>query len=358
MSGGDRRDWLELGRDLGFLQESAAAGLTWLPRGELVLHLLDLFWREATAAAGFAQVRSGGPDPLAAHLAVFAAGTRSWRELPFRLVSLGVTTSFDGGQAPADSLTCVAAPDQIPAVLAGVIRLAEDAVAAFGFEQLRYRLTDLDTDSGMPWRQALGALGRPAVADARGTAVDGAVLTIEVRDSRARWWPTSRFALAAGLSPTFATGSGERQTAVVVHGALLGDWQRWLAAVLEHGDGGLPLWLAPEQVRVLPVGPAGLPAARQLAEAGAKQGLRMAIEVEGALATRVKAAMLARVPCLAVVGAREAAAGVVAVRRRGSAASVAMAPATLLARVVREAARHGVGLDVTVPAAAAKENST
>lgn len=105
----------------------------------------------------------------------------------------------------------------------------------------------------------------------------------------------------------------------VLRGSLLAP-MRALALALEHLDGALPAWLAPEQVRVLPVG--GDPAAgRDLAAALARAGARVGVDAEGPLAGRVGAAAGARVPYLAFVGPREAADRAVRVRARGGSAS-------------------------------------
>lgn len=167
--------------------------------------------------------------------------------------------------------------------------------------------------------------GDPALAASLGARVRAArVTSLEARavDRLGRSWQVLRL-----------TSTGD-----VLRGALLGGAPRALALVLEHLDGALPPWLAPEQVRVLPIGRAS---ADGLVAALAAAGVPATIALNGPLGSRVGAAAAARVPYLAFVGDDEAALGAVRVRARGGAASARVTQAELVAhlRDDREARR-------------------
>ncbi len=107
----------------------------------------------------------------------------------------------------------------------------------------------------------------------------------------------------------------------MIHRAIYGTLERFIGNLIEHFAGAFPLWIAPEQVRVVPISDAQLPAARELA-AGLKQaGLRVHVDERNeTLNYRIRDAEVHKVPYMAVVGQREADAGTVAVRARGTGA--------------------------------------
>ena len=103
----------------------------------------------------------------------------------------------------------------------------------------------------------------------------------------------------------------------MVHRALFGSFERFIGILLEHYDGAFPLWLAPEAVRVLPIGGADEAYAADVAAALIVAGVRADVCADGPLGGRIRDAEIARVPVMAVVGAREREAGAVCLRRRG-----------------------------------------
>jgi threonyl-tRNA synthetase len=123
-----------------------------------------------------------------------------------------------------------------------------------------------------------------------------------------------RFGLA------YVTAEGSEATPVMIHRAVLGSLERFIAILLEHTAGALPLWLAPEQVRVLPVSEKVEAWARRVTEACRAAGVRAEADLRNEkLNYKIREAQLAKIPVMAVVGEREAAASAVAPRRGGAA---------------------------------------
>jgi threonyl-tRNA synthetase len=148
-------------------------------------------------------------------------------------------------------------------------------------------------------------------------------IDIHVRDSLGRPWQTGTIQVDYQMPLRFGLAyqgpDGQLHTPVVVHRTILGTWERFLGVLLEHTAGRLPPWLAPMQVRVLPVTDRNAPAAVGLVEELRSQGLRAeAAGTEESLSKRVRSAEVERVPYVVVLGDKEVAEGTVALRVRGS----------------------------------------
>jgi threonyl-tRNA synthetase len=201
---------------------------------------------------------------------------------------------------------------------------------AFGFDQLEIAFSSRpeqragDEDA---WNRAeaallaaLGELDQPYVHQPGAGAFYGPKLEFALRDRHGRSWQcgTIQFdlVLPKRFGLTYVAASGAREHPVMLHRALYGSLERFLGIVLEQHGAQLPGWLAPVQVHVLPVSEAQLAAAQAFAAQLSERGLRSALSVEESLARRVAQAHAGAVPHVAVIGAREAAAGTVSLRER------------------------------------------
>ena len=110
----------------------------------------------------------------------------------------------------------------------------------------------------------------------------------------------------------------ERHRPTMLHRVLVGSMERFVGGLIEHYAGAFPLWLAPEQVRVLPVSERWLESAEELGNQLKEAGLRADVESRETLGYRIREAETLKIPYMAVVGEREAADGTVAVRKRGA----------------------------------------
>lgn len=177
-------------------------------------------------------------------------------------------------------------------------------------------------------RDALDHAGVGYVEQPGEGAFYGPKVDVHLSDGLDRAWQMGSVQLDYQLPERFdlrfvgANGSelderGAPHRPVIIHRALLGSFERFLAILLEHHDGRLPLWLAPEQVRVLPVGADQHDYARRVAERLAAAGLRAGVDLDGPLAGRIRASESARVNVVAVAGGREAAGEAIALREGG-----------------------------------------
>ena len=395
-------DHSALGRALDLFDTTPAVGAglpLWLPDGAVVRAELERFAQEQALASGCRRVytpvlgkrelfeRSGHWEKFSAdmwpemvvggesfvlrpancphHTQVFAARPHSHRDMPVRLAELGsMFRSESSGvlaglsrvrQINLDDAHSFCRPDQV----VNEVRLALDAIgycyAVLGIEVSRFRLSVrgpggryLGDDE--QWRTAEGQL-REALA-AAGLAFEvapgeaafyGPKIDVQVTDHRGREETLSTVQVDNNQPERFGlsyTGEdGRRHRPVMVHRGLLSSMERLTAILLEADAGRLPTWLAPVQVRVLPVSDAQHEGpARELAAQLAAAGIRAEVDARGSLPSRVRAAHERRDAYVAVVGDAEVAAGTAAVSAPGQRSRAVLPRAELVARLADEIA--------------------
>ncbi|MFI1192031.1 threonine--tRNA ligase [Micromonospora sp. NPDC020750] len=277
------------------------------------------------------------------HALVFRARGRSYRELPLRVGELGGMYRAErsgvlGGLSRVRAISLndahnFCALDQVGEEVAAILALIREAHAALGVRPAGFRLSlrgpgqrYVGTDE--QWRRAEDllreALNGVDVVEAPGDAAFyGPKIDIQVAD------PTGRESTLATVQLDFDkpekfdlsyTGSdGGRRRPVMVHRSLVGSMERLFAHLIEAHDGAFPPWYAPVQVTVLPVDPddpGQAAAADRLARDAVALGLRAEVDGGGSLGSRIRDTARRRVPYVAVLGAREAADGAVALRLR------------------------------------------
>jgi threonyl-tRNA synthetase len=172
-------------------------------------------------------------------------------------------------------------------------------------------------------RTALGIREVPYKVDEGGGVFYAPKIDIKVHDAIGREWQGATVQIDLNLPErfdvTFVNASGQRERAVMIHRVLFGSLERFVGGLIEHYAGNFPLWLAWEQVAVIPVRESALDYARQIAGRLRSEGFRVHLDEQaGDLRNRVKEAQHRRANYMLVVGDKEAAAGTVSVRRRGS----------------------------------------
>jgi threonyl-tRNA synthetase len=224
-------------------------------------------------------------------------------------------------------------PDQIEEEIFALLDVVELVMGqTFG---LAYRL-DLATrpekklGSDEAWEQAEQALeaalkrrGATYRLDAGGGAFYGPKIDIKFDDAIGREWQGATIQLDFQLPERFQleyTGTDNKpHRPVMIHRAIYGTMERFIGFLIEHFAGAFPLWLSPEQVRVLPISDAQTAAAAAFRERLRAAGIRAALDDRSdTLNYRIREAELEKVPYMAVIGAREAEGGTVAVRVRGA----------------------------------------
>lgn len=280
------------------------------------------------------------PMSCPGHIALFDHRRRSYRELPLRLFEFGaVHRNEPSGSLSGllrlrgfvqDDAHVFAEPDRLNDSIGSFVRLVEQAYPRFGFERWAYRLAlrpAVRAGDDALWDKAETALREacrahgisPLEVPGEG-AFYGPKLEVVLTDRLGREWQCGviqvDFVLPQNFDLSYSAASGESERPVLLHHAVFGSLERWLAVVLEH-HGGLPDGLCPEPVRVLPLSEATEGDARRVWQALRNAGVPAGWDAQGPLSGRLREAAEAHVPLWAVVGPREAASASVSVRRRG-----------------------------------------
>jgi len=292
------------------------------------------------------------PMNCPSHHLYFASKGHSYRDLPTRFSTYDVLhrNEVSGAlsgltrvrQFAQDDCHIYLTESQIPEEVRQLTRFILDYYATFGLTaalkfatrpEQRIGTDDLWDRAEGALRAALEATGLPYELKAGDGAFYGPKIDFDVADSIGRTWQLGTIQLDYNAPERFDLHyTGEDNTAhrpVVIHRAVNGSFERFIAILIEHFAGAFPLWLAPEQVRVLPISDAQSEAAgrvhRQLREAGIRASLDASHET---LNYRIRAGEVEKVPYMAVVGQREADAGTVAVRTRGAGTKQEVVPLT------------------------------
>ncbi|MFC4067805.1 threonine--tRNA ligase [Actinoplanes subglobosus] len=391
-------DHRRLGRELNLFDSDPliGAGLPfWLPDGAAARHEVESYLFDLERRAGYRHVYSPalgkrrmyelsghwrnfaddmfppirvGDDELVLrpslcphHALIFRSRGRSYRELPLRIAELGPMYRAErsgvvGGlsrvrQMLLNDAHILCAEDQAGAEVAGVLALMRRAHAALGMGPVSYQLSlrgpgkkyGGDDDS---WARA-EALLRGALADAGveyaavpgEAAFYGPKIDIQVADPSGREWTLATVQIDYHQPERFeleyVNASGGRDRPVMVHRSLAGSMERLFGHLIEVHEGAFPLWYAPVQLAVLPIGPDQDAAARSFAAEAAD--LRVEVAPDGSVGARIRDRR--RVPYLAVIGAREAASGQVALRLRDGSRLDPM-PGAAAIDLIRAAARE------------------
>jgi threonyl-tRNA synthetase len=371
----DHRHWLRQ-LELAHFEPTSPGMPYWLPRGMAVMRALQDHWRRVHERWGYQEVATPllARDPLyerSGHLAHFAdnmffcdagdgdrmglkpvncPGTmvifrsrrRSHRELPLRLACgdplhrnerSGVLTGLMRVQLfHQDDAHLFVAPEQAVGEMAELLRQAGRLYAGMG---LGFRVRLGGPPAGHIGDDDTWALAEAMLAEALDAVVgpgeyervegEGAFYApkadLLVGDSLGREWQLGTvqldFEMPRRMGCRYVGADGHERAPAVIHRAFLGSYERFLGVLLEHTDGHLPPFLAPVQVRLVPVAARHVLAAEALAELLRERGLRVEVG-DGAerVAAQVRDAALRRVPYVAVLGDREAAEGTVALRGR------------------------------------------
>ncbi len=389
-------DHRKLGRELELFHSAplVGAGLPiWLPDGAAARHAVECYIREEERRAGYRHVyspplarremyeRSGhlahfaddmfpgipdGDDQLFLrpslcphHAMVYAARGRSYRDLPLRIAELGPMYRAErsgvlGGLSRVRAISLNDAhifctPEQAGAEVAGVLDMIVRAYRALGIPDARYRLSlPGEGDGGRAAEILRGALEEAGIryGEAPGEAAFyGPKIDVQVVDSAGREWSLSTvqvdFHQPARFGLSYVDHNGDRPRPVLVHRSVIGSLERLFAHLIEVHGGAFPVWYAPVQVVILPVGAAEAAAADEFGSRCLAAGLRAEVEHDGSVGARVRAALNRKVPYVAVIGRREAAVGAVALRSRGG-ERLAPMPLEQAIRLIQEevAAKH------------------
>ena len=377
----ERRDHRRLAAELDLVSWPAELGpglAVWHPKGALVRTLMEDYSRRRHAEGGYEFVFSPHlaksvlwetsghldfyaesmyppmeldgasyyPKPMNCpfHVMVYRSSQRSYRDLPMRLFELGAVYRYELSGAvhgllrsrgfTQDDSHIFCSREDIAPELASLLEFVLSVLRAFGFEEFQAKLSTRPAEKSVGeqalWdeatdglRAALEVAGLDYETDEGGGAFYGPKIDVDVRDAIGRSWQLSTLQLDFNLPERFGleyvASDGSRPRPVMIHRALFGSVERFFGVLVEHYAGAFPAWLAPEQVRVLPVAAAHADYAAEVAARLGDAGFRVEVAAaEEPLGKRVRAAKVAKVPYVLVVGDADAANGTVGVNARGS----------------------------------------
>jgi threonyl-tRNA synthetase len=377
----ERRDHRKLGPELdlfSFPDELGGGLVVWHPRGGIFRKVLDDYIRNLHMARGYDVVvtphlaksvlweTSGHLEkfsenmfpPMHAesadyyakpmncpfHVLIYKSRTRSYRDLPLRLSEIGTVYRYERAGVlhgllrvrglAIDDAHIFCRPDQLVDEIRAVFDLTLEIHRTFGFAEPRI---ELSTKPGKAigteemWTQAIDILRQALdladmkydVAEGEG-AFYGPKVDFHFKDAIGRSWQLTTvqcdFALPERFGIEFMGEDNQRHRPVMIHRAILGSVERFSGVLVEHYAGAFPLWLAPEQVRIIPIADRHAEHAHGLAERLRAEGVRTEVDdSRETVGKKVREAQRTKVPYTLVVGDQEVDSGAVAVRDRSGA---------------------------------------
>ena len=371
-----KRDHRKLGKELGlFMLRDEGPGFPFfLPKGMTLKNTLLDYWRQVHKKYGYVEIstpimlnrqlweRSGHwdhyknnmyttvideedfavkPMNCPGGMLVYASQPHSYKELPLRVGEIGLVHRHELSGAlhglfrvrcfTQDDAHIFMTPDQLKDEIKNVVKLFDEVYSVFG---LHYEI-ELST---MPedhmgeladWERATAAL-RDAITEL-GYAYEvnegdgafyGPKLDFHLQDCLGRTWQCGTIQLDFQLPERFEleyTGAdGLKHRPIMIHRVVFGSIERFIGILIEHFAGAFPLWLAPEQVRILPISERHHEKAREVYRQLFDAGLRVELDERSEkIGYKIREAQLQKIPYMLVIGDKEAESGTVSVRRRG-----------------------------------------
>ena len=393
----EKRDHRKLGKQLNLfhLQDEAPGMVFWHPKGWVIWQQVEQYMRRVLNQVGYQEVRtplimdralwerSGHwenyrehmfttgsenrdyavkPMNCPGHVQIFNQGLRSYRDLPLRLAEFGSCHRNEPSGAlhgimrvrgfVQDDAHIFSTEEQVQGEAADFIALLQRVYKDFGFEEILIKLAtrpEKRIGSDEAWDKAEAALAK--ALDSKNLvwqlspnegAFYGPKIEFSLKDSIGRVWQCGTlqldFALPARLGAEYAAEDNTRRVPVMLHRAILGSMERFIGILIEHYAGALPLWLAPIQVVVLNISEHQTDYAREVADVLTKSGLRVEVDLRNEKITyKIREHSLQKLPYQIIVGDKEVALKVVAVRTRGGVDLGQMPVDALVARLQAEA---------------------
>ncbi|WP_413297184.1 threonine--tRNA ligase [Synechococcus sp. MIT S9452] len=404
-----RRDHRRIGTDLDLfsIEDEAGAGLVfWHPRGARMRLLIEDFWREAHFAGGYELLytphvadidlwkTSGHLDfysesmfgPMTVdereyqlkpmncpfHVLTYASTLRSYKELPIRWAELGTVYRYERPGVmhglmrvrgfTQDDAHVFCLPEQISDEILKILDLTETILSAFDFRNYEINLSTRPEKSigdDAVWdlatkglTEALQRKGWDYKIDEGGGAFYGPKIDLKIEDAIGRMWQCSTIQLDFNLPERFGleyvAADGSRQRPIMIHRAIFGSLERFFGIMTENYAGDFPFWLAPEQIRLLPVTDEVMAYAETLQSELTAAGIRSRIDRSGErLGKLIRSGEQQKIPVLAVIGAQEAEQGTLSLRSRRQGDLGSVARSHLLQAATTANAARAAGLELS-----------
>jgi len=394
----ERRDHRKLGKELDLfsLQEEAGPGLVfWHPKGALVRKFVEDYWRNEHLANGYELIvtphiarqelwRTSGhldfftenmyqpmdvdgspylikPMNCPFHLLIYKSKLRSYREMPIRWAELGTVYRYERSGVlhgllrvrgfTQDDAHILCTRDQLDGETKRCIAFVIKMLKRFGFHDYHIYLStrpekyvgedDVWQEATAALRASLEDVGLPFDVDEGGGAFYGPKIDVKIRDAIGREWQCSTiqvdFNEPERFDLTYVGQDNAGHRPIMIHRALLGSLERFMAVLIEHYAGAFPLWLAPVQATLLPITDKHNEYSEQVAAKLRSEGFRVAVDDRNEkTGFKIREAQLQKVPYMLIVGDREMEAGAVAVRSRSEGDRGAVKVEDLLAELKNE----------------------
>ena len=370
-----KRDHRKIGKELGiFMMREEGPGFPFfLPKGMVLKNTLLDYWREIHNKAGYQEIStpimlnrqlwetSGHWDHYKENMyttviddqdfaikpmncpggvLVYESEPRSYRDLPLRMGELGLVHRHEkSGQLHGlmrvrcftqDDAHIFMTPDQIREEIKGVAKLIDEVYSLFGFKyhvELSTRPED-SMGSDEDWematdalRAALDDLGLDYAVNEGDGAFYGPKIDFHLEDSLGRTWQCGTiqldFQLPQRFNLEYIAADGEKHRPIMIHRVVFGSIERFIGILIEHFAGAFPTWLAPVQVRVLPISDKYMEYGQKVLAELIEAGIRAEIDTKAEkIGYKIREARLQKIPYMLVVGAKEEEDGVVSVRSR------------------------------------------
>lgn len=374
-----KRDHRRIGKQLDLFSVSDAVGpglILWHPKGALIRHLMESFWKEEHLKAGYAFVGSphlakkdlwdtsghtefyqenmfsgmdvdgqqyiAKPMNCPFHVQIFKSRLRSYRDLPVRLAELGTVYRYERSGVlhgllrvrgfTQDDAHLFVTPDKLEAEITDVLQFIKHIFKSFGFTEYQMYLStrpEKSVGSDDDWKHAtaslknaLDASGSPYEEDPGEGVFYGPKIDIKIKDALGRSWQCSTIQVDFNLPKRFEIeyidADGKKQSPIMIHRALLGSIERFFGCLVEHYAGAFPLWLAPVQVKVIPIVSDLKVPAENIKKKLMEEGFRVELDDRSEkLGFKIREGQLEKVPYILILGEKEAESGKVSVRKRG-----------------------------------------
>ena len=398
-----KRDHRTLGKemDLFSVHEETGPGLIiWHPKGARVRNIFENFWREEHYKRGYDLIytpnigranlwqtsghleffkenmfppsETDGQDyylkPMNCpfHIMYYKSSLRSYRELPMRIGELGTVYRYERGGTlhgmmrvrgfTQDDAHIFCRPDQIEYEINGVLDLTFYLLEAFGFKDFTLNLStrpDKAVGSDDQWKLAENSLRNTLLSrgldfgiEEAGGAFYGPKIDVNIKDALGRSWQCTTvqfdFNLPQRFGITYIGEDGNEHQPYMVHRAIFGSLERFMGVLIEHYGGAFPVWLAPLQVKIIPIADRHFDYARKIGNKMDASGLRCEVDLgTDRMNSKIRQGQLQKIPYMIIVGDKEVESDTVSVRSRNGEDVGVVSVKDLVNRIVSESSNKG-----------------
>ena len=393
-----KRDHRKIGTELQLfsISDEIGAGLIlWHPRGARVRNIIETFWQDEHYKNGYdllytPHLGHGGlwqtsghldfyeesmysplniddrdyyirPMNCPFHIKIYQSRSRSYRDLPLRWAELGTVYRYERSGVlhgllrvrgfTQDDAHIFCTPEQIDDEISKVLQFSLNMWKAFGFPEIKAYLStrpEKAVGGNDHWKKAISSLQQAIEAahleceiDSGGGAFYGPKIDLKIKDAIGREWQTTTIQFDFNLPQRFGLyyigEDGQKHSPYMVHRALLGSLERFFGILTEHYAGAFPVWLAPVQIRILPITNAHHEFAKMVENELKSHQLR--VEFDGrneSLGSKIRKSRNERIPFILVIGDQEVEMEKISVRKREEGVVGAMKVSDFIATITDE----------------------